>query len=140
MSKRVRARSSSVSLRVAVILGISTLSILGASPTPVGWGIPPVVAQPVTGIALASLRGYPLLEGWIGLSILLYGFVGAFWLPVVWMQWRMRDLARAAAELDAPLPPAYHRLFRLWFWFGFPAFGAVLAIFWLMIRKPALPF
>jgi len=99
-----------------------------------------VVAQPVTGIALASLRGYPLLEGWIGLSILLYGFVGAFWLPVVWMQWRMRDLARAAAELDAPLPPAYHRLFRLWFWFGFPAFGAVLAIFWLMIRKPALPF
>jgi len=63
---------------------------------------------------------------------------GAFWLPVVWTQARMRDLARAAAEAGEPLPPAYHRLFRLWFWFGFPAFGAVMAIFWLMIARPGL--
>lgn len=99
-----------------------------------------VVAQPVTGVALAWLRGYPILEGWIGLSILLYLFVGAFWLPVVWMQMRMRDLARQAVATHAPLPAAYYRLFRLWFAFGFPAFAAVLAIFWLMVRKPALPF
>lgn len=99
-----------------------------------------VVAQPVTGVALAWLRGYPVLEGWIGLSILLYLFVGAFWLPVVWMQVRMRDLARAAAAANAPLPEEYQRLFRRWFAFGFPAFGAVLAIFWLMIRKPPLSF
>ncbi len=98
-----------------------------------------VVVQPATGLALASLRGYPVLSGWIGLSILLYLFVGAFWLPVVWMQMRMRDLAAAAAARGAPLPARYHRLFRLWFAFGFPAFGAVLAIFWLMIRKPVLP-
>jgi uncharacterized membrane protein len=57
-------------------------------------------------------------------------------LPVVWMQIRMRDLARAAALAGEPLPGAYRRLFRCWFAFGFPAFGSVLAIIWLMITKP----
>jgi uncharacterized membrane protein len=70
------------------------------------------------------------------LSILLYLATGAFWLPVVWMQVRMRDLAVEAARASQPLPRVYHRLFRLWFAFGFPAFFAVLAIFWLMIAKP----
>lgn len=97
-----------------------------------------VVAQPLTGTALAILRGYPLTEGWILVSILLYLFVGAFWLPVVWMQVRMRNLALEAAAANASLPRRYHNLFRWWFAFGFPAFAAVLAIFWLMIRRPVL--
>lgn len=97
-----------------------------------------VVAQPVTGVLLAWSVGYSLRDGWIIASIALYLFTGAFWLPVVWMQARMRDLARAAAAAGEPLPPAYHRLFHLWFWFGFPAFGAVMAIFWLMIARPDL--
>jgi uncharacterized membrane protein len=97
-----------------------------------------VIAQPITGVALAMLVGYPLFEGWIGLSLILYAVTGAFWLPVVWMQMRMRDLALAAVRADAPLPKQYHRLFWLWFSFGFPAFAAVLAIFWLMIAKPPL--
>ena len=97
-----------------------------------------VVVQPVTGIALAWNMGWSLWEGWIALSIALYFVTGAFWLPVVWMQMRMRDLAIDAAKNDTPLPETYQRLFRLWFAFGFPAFGAVLAIFWLMIAKPQL--
>jgi uncharacterized membrane protein len=97
-----------------------------------------VVIQPVTGVALALIRGYPLWDGWILTSLLLYLFVGAFWLPVVWMQIRMRDLARDALAGKTPIPPQYHALFRLWFAFGFPAFGGVLAIFWLMIAKPAI--
>lgn len=97
-----------------------------------------VVAQPLTGVALAWHVGYSLGEGWIVLSVLLYLFTGAFWLPVVWMQMRMRDLARSAAAKGTPLPRAYHRLFRTWFAFGFPAFAAVLAIFWLMITRPAI--
>ncbi len=82
--------------------------------------------------------GYALDESWIVLSVLLYLVTGAFWLPVVWMQMRMRDLAVAAAREGAPLPEAYQRLFRLWFAFGFPAFAAVLAIFWLMMAKPQM--
>ena len=97
-----------------------------------------VVAQPITGVALAWHMGWSLWEGWLALSILLYLVTGAFWLPVVWMQMRMRDLAAEAAATDQPLPPAYHTLFWWWFAFGFPAFGAVLAIFWLMIAKPSL--
>jgi uncharacterized membrane protein len=68
---------------------------------------------------------------WIVLSILLYIVTGCFWLPVVWMQMRMRDLAEAAASKGLPLPLAYHRLFWAWFAFGFPAFAAVLGIQWL---------
>jgi uncharacterized membrane protein len=97
-----------------------------------------VVLQPVTGVALAWHVGYSLWDGWIALSILLYLFTGAFWLPVVWMQMEMRRLAEQAVAAEKPLPPRYHRLFRLWFLFGFPAFGAVMAIFWLMIARPNL--
>jgi uncharacterized membrane protein len=95
-----------------------------------------VVVQPITGGALALLSGYSLFHGWIALSLVLYVVTGVFWLPVVWMQIRMRDLARAAADTGSPLPDAYHRLWRLWFAFGFPAFAAVMAIIWLMVVKP----
>ncbi|MER9643657.1 DUF2269 domain-containing protein [Mesorhizobium sp. M7A.F.Ca.US.011.01.1.1] len=97
-----------------------------------------VVAQPVTGIALAQYAGYSLAEGWIVLSILLYIATGLFWLPVVWMQIKMRDLAINAATSNQPPPERYNQLFRLWFAFGFPAFAAVLAIFWLMIARPPI--
>ncbi|MFD0988034.1 DUF2269 family protein [Methyloligella solikamskensis] len=98
-----------------------------------------VIAQPITGIALALSAGYSLHQGWIVLAILLYLVTGAFWLPVVWMQLKMRDLAEQAVEQGTPLPERYHRLFRTWFAFEFPAFAAVLAIYWLMIAKPQLP-
>lgn len=96
-----------------------------------------VVAQPLTGFALVWHLGYPVTEHWIVLSLLLYVFTGFFWLPVVWIQMEMRWLAVEAADAGSPLPKRYHQLFRLWFAFGFPAFGAVLAIFWLMITRPA---
>jgi uncharacterized membrane protein len=97
-----------------------------------------VVLQPITGIWLAWQANYSLSEGWLLLSILLYIVTGAFWLPVVWMQMRMRDLARSALKTGTPLPARYHRLFWLWFAFGFPAFAAVMAIFWLMIVRPTI--
>ena len=97
-----------------------------------------VILQPITGVALGWNVGYSLAEGWIVLSILLYIFTGVFWLPVVWMQMKMRRLAEAAVATDTPLPQEYHNLFWRWFGFGFPAFAAVLAIFWLMISRPDL--
>ena len=96
------------------------------------------IFQPITGYLLAREVGWPILEGWVAWSLALYVFVGAFWLPVVWMQMRMRDLAVAARDAGTPLPDAYHRLYRWWFAFGFPAFFAVLAIIWLMLAKPSL--
>jgi uncharacterized membrane protein len=99
---------------------------------------PAVILQPITGTILASLMGYGLGDRWLVGSVLLYIFVGVCWLPVVWMQIRMRDLAEKAAVDAEPLPAAYHRLFRCWFALGWPAFAAVLVIFHLMIQKPAL--
>ncbi|HRE42728.1 MAG TPA: DUF2269 domain-containing protein [Terricaulis sp.] len=97
-----------------------------------------VVIQPITGYLLAQAIGWPMSEGWIVLSLALYVLIGAFWIPVVWMQARMRDLAAAAAKDGAPLPEDYHKLYRLWFAFGFPAFFAVLAIVWLMLARPSI--
>lgn len=97
-----------------------------------------VIIQPITGYFLASKLGWPMSEGWIVLSLALYVLTGAFWLPVVWMQSKMQKLAAIAAEAKAPLSKAYHRLFRLWFACGFPAFAAVLAIVWLMLARPSI--
>ncbi len=97
-----------------------------------------VIAQPVTGIWLAFEMGWSISEGWIVLSLILYVVVGLFWLPVVRMQTRMRDLARQAAADGTALPPKYYRLFAWWFSLGFPAFFAVLAIIWLMVNRPVI--
>ena len=94
------------------------------------------VVQPITGALLANFGGYTLFSGWIGISLVLYLVTGAFWLPVVWMQVRMRALAEAAVRDGTVLPPLYYRLFHTWFAFGFPAFAAVIGIIWLMITKP----
>ena len=97
-----------------------------------------VIAQPVTGFLLARELGWDLSEPWIAISLALYVLTGVCWLPVVWIQARLRDLARDAALQGAPLPARYRRLFRWWFALGFPAFGAVMAILWLMISRPSL--
>ena len=96
------------------------------------------VLQPVTGYLLTREIGWPLTEGWVLLSLCLYVIVGVFWLPVVLVQLRMRNLAVIAARNGDALPRAYHRLYRIWFAFGFPAFAAVLAIVWLMLTRPDL--
>jgi len=96
-----------------------------------------VVVQPVSGFALAWAIGLsPLEEAWIVASLLLYVLIGLCWLPVVFIQIRMRDLALEAAVKSTPLPDRYRRLFRIWFVLGWPAFVGVLVIFALMIWQP----
>lgn len=96
------------------------------------------ILQPITGYLLTQQDGWPLTEGWVVLSLGLYVLVGCFWLPVVWIQIRLRDLARAAYVVGRPLPARYHQLFRWWYACGWPAFAAVLGILWLMLTKPVL--
>jgi uncharacterized membrane protein len=97
---------------------------------------PAVVIQPVTGITMALLAGVPLMHGWLALSIALYILVGICWLPVVWLQIQLRRMSGACLQSGDPLPPLYFRYLRLWFMLGWPAFTAVLAIFYLMVFKP----
>jgi uncharacterized membrane protein len=97
-----------------------------------------VVLQPITGALLVLMAGCDWRAPRLVLALSLYGVAGVFWLPVLWLQARMRNLARDAAATKAPLPPPYYRLYRIWCAFGFPAFGSVVAIFWLMTAKPVL--
>ena len=95
-----------------------------------------MIVQPVSGTLLLYETGTSVTEEWVIASLALYGVAGAFWVPVLWMQVRMRDLAKEAATSGRPLPTRYHDLYRLWFLFGFPGFGCVLVILWLMLARP----
>lgn len=95
-----------------------------------------VVMQPVTGAILAHMMGWSLVTPWILLSIALYVLTGFCWLPVVLIQIRMRNMARAAVAKGTPLGERYYSHFRAWFLLGLPAFASVLAILWLMIARP----
>lgn len=97
-----------------------------------------VVVQPLSGLALMRLQGYAPGEPWLLASYGLYVLVGACWLPVVWIQQRLVRLAAAAAAAGEPLPPAYDRLYRIWFALGWPAFAGVIGIYVLMLSRPAL--
>ena len=120
--------------------GRSAIAVVGRSVVLADWlfTAPAVVVQPATGVAMACCAGIPLTSGWLLLSVALYLLVGACWLPVVWLQIRMQALAEAAVRVGGPLPPRYFAYGRLWFALGWPAFIAVLAIFYLMIVKPEL--
>ncbi|NKJ42338.1 DUF2269 domain-containing protein [Novosphingobium sp. SG720] len=96
---------------------------------------PAVIVQPVTGVWLAHLAGFPLTTPWLVAAIVLYILVGACWLPVVAIQIAMRRIAEATPD-GTELPRHYHRLARWWFALGWPAFVGVIAIFWLMVAKP----
>lgn len=99
---------------------------------------PAVILQPISGLGLAYLAGYPLLTGWIFYAFCLYLFAGCCWLPVVWLQIRMREIARAADNKNTQLPQQYWMHARTWFWLGIPAFGALIIVYCLMVFKPAL--
>ncbi len=99
-----------------------------------------VILQPITGVLLAWQMGWPLTQGWLLGSIILYFFTGLFWLPVIQIQMQLRDLAAEAAANSQPLPDLYHRLFKRWVSLGIPAFITVLIILWLMVARPRLGF
>ncbi|MEO5793851.1 MAG: DUF2269 domain-containing protein [Rhodoferax sp.] len=102
-----------------------------------GWlTTPTVVLQPATGLLLAHLAGWPLTTPWLWLSAGLFVLAGLCWLPVVWLQIQMAAIAQAALQTDTPLPPRYWRYARWWEWLGYPAFVAMLGVFYLMVAKP----
>ncbi|RYX97996.1 MAG: DUF2269 domain-containing protein [Comamonadaceae bacterium] len=101
---------------------------------------PAVVIQPLTGFAMAHLAGLPLSTPWIAVSVVLYALAGACWLPVVWLQIRMAAMAGDAARHGTALPVRYDRYARYWESLGYPAFIAMLGVFYLMVAKPSLAF
>ncbi|HPE61258.1 MAG TPA: DUF2269 domain-containing protein [Thiolinea sp.] len=99
---------------------------------------PTVIFQPLSGLWMVYLAGWSLFTPWIALSLGLYVVAGLCWLPVVWLQLRMRQLAEQARADNAPLPALYWRYARIWFWLGVPAFIAMVLIVLLMVFKNLL--
>lgn len=96
---------------------------------------PTVIFQPLSGLWMVHLLGLPVSTPWVATSLGLYALAGACWLPVVWLQIRMRDLAAGALIDGLPLPAAYWRMARHWFWLGVPAFAAMVLVVALMVFK-----
>ena len=99
---------------------------------------PTAIVQPLTGFWLIHLANLPWTAGWILWSLVLYVFAGACWLPVVWIQVRMAAMAERAAAAREPLPLLFWRYHAIWTALGWPAFAAFIAIFFLMVVKPAI--
>jgi uncharacterized membrane protein len=99
--------------------------------------LPAIMVQLVTGVALMRTLNYSLSQPWLAWSIALFCLAGLCWIPVVWLQIRMRDMARASERSGAASPGHGYRVYaRVWFWLGVPAFAAVVLVFWLMVVKP----
>ncbi len=99
--------------------------------------MPAVLLQLASGLVMVVHAGHDLTEPWLLWSLILYFFAGACWVPVVWIQIRMRDLAKRALVTGTALPPLYWRLDRWWTILGALAFPAILVVFFLMVFKPA---
>lgn len=98
--------------------------------------LPATIIQPATGFWLVWNGGYEWNETWLVTTYILYIVAGLCWLPVVWIQIQLKILVQESASGNAPLPTKYHKLFRLWFILGWPAFLGLIAVFYLMVTKP----
>ena len=97
---------------------------------------PAAVLQPVTGACLIWIGGLRWNDHWLMTTYLLYAIAATCWLPVVWIQIRLRQMVVACLVSGLPLPRDYQRLFRWWFILGWPAFLGLVVVFFLMVFKP----
>lgn len=98
--------------------------------------MPAVIFQPISGLWLAHMAGWAWDTPWIVLSFVLFAITGACWLPVVWLQVRLAKMAEQAAARNEALPERYWRYARHWERLGYPAFIAMLGVYFLMVFKP----
>ncbi len=98
--------------------------------------LPAVILQPLTGVWLIWYGGYNWMDYWIITSSMIYILTGVCWLPVVWIQIQLKKILEESVTNKTTLPVRYHKLFNIWFWFGWPAFTGLIVIFFLMVMKP----
>jgi uncharacterized membrane protein len=98
--------------------------------------LPAVILQPITGAALIAKGGFDAGQAWLVASYALYVVAGVCWVPVVWLQIRMKRMLEAKVAGRQFDESAFERLRRVWFLLGCPAFLGLIVVFWLMVTKP----
>lgn len=98
--------------------------------------LPAVILQPLTGFWLMHQANYEWKEPWLAGTFIIYLIAGLCWVPVVWIQIKLKTILQNCMKANAPLPADYHRLYRWWFMLGLPAFTGLVAAFFLMVIKP----
>lgn len=98
---------------------------------------PAIIIQPLTGFWLVYQSGIAMDELWLLWTYALYAVAGVCWIPVVFIQIRLKKMIQVSVDTGSELPSSYHRLFKIWFLLGWPAFMALVAIFYLMVTKPS---
>jgi uncharacterized membrane protein len=98
--------------------------------------LPSVIVQPLSGAWLMWQGGFLWDDYWLVVTYGLYLLAALCWVPVVFIQIRMKAMLEAHARGEAIDEAAYDRLFRRWYALGWPAFGGLVVIFWLMVTKP----
>ena len=118
--------------------GVNHIAIINRQVVLADWlfTTPAIIVQPISGVLLMNILNIPLNTSWLLISLALYALAGACWLPVVWLQYKMRGLSADASANNQALPKQYWRYARIWFWLGVPAFAAMLSIVFLMLFKP----
>jgi len=99
--------------------------------------LPAVIVQPLSGLWLVWKAGFAWTDYWLVCTYALYALAGICWVPVVLIQIRMKQMLEREAAGAAIDQPAYRRLFLWWFALGWPAFGGLIVVFFLMVFKPS---
>ena len=97
---------------------------------------PAVIIQPISGAWLVWKAGFDWDSTWLVITYIIYGVAALCWLPVVWLQIKMKNMLMACAQNNTDVPDCYHRYFRYWFILGWPAFVGLVVVFFLMVQKP----
>jgi len=96
---------------------------------------PAVLLQLATGIGLMILLGYSFYASWFYAVIGLFVIIGCCWLPVVWIQYKIKHLAEQAQQ-SGEFSSAFWFWMRLWIALGIPAFITIMLMLYLMVFKP----
>ncbi|NQZ90686.1 MAG: DUF2269 domain-containing protein [Colwellia sp.] len=96
---------------------------------------PAVITQIITGVILMNMQGYSFSSPWFYWVVGLFVFIGLCWIPVLKIQYKLRELAKVSVD-ENEVTPEFKLLMRKWTLLGIPAFTAIMGIFWLMVFKP----
>jgi len=101
------------------------------------FSFPAVIIQPLTGFWLIAESGFNWDEYWLLLTYAIYIVAAACWVPVVWIQIQLKEILLESINNKTELPNRYHKLFKIWFTLGWPAFTGLVIVFYLMVAKPS---